>query len=286
MKNLYIKLGILSSCACLLIGSGDVPGGSGNAAYELFNSTAAKASTLNGSALQTNTKTGELKLLPVSGTLQHNSGSSQIQNGQYTIADTDGSDANGILSDGKSTLKYSGNFTGDYKYAATYQQNYKIGNIAHDATGIVGIATLANDMPNNSTSTYNGEAEAIVITAAGGFDLNKGNSKVVANFGTSKVSVTLNGFTAIDQTTGIAGSAPIDEIKIADMSLNGSGFSGGSFSTTKAGTIVDITGANNSNAAQGSFFGMNAGNTAPAEVGGHVLMQGDGGVVMGTYLAK
>lgn len=286
MKNLYIKLGILTSCACMIIASGDAPGGTGNAAYELFNSTAAKASTLNGSAIQTNAKTGELKLLTVSGTLQHDSGSSQIENGENTIADTNGPDANGILSDGSSTLKYSGNFKGDYKYVATYRQNYKVGDLAHDTTGIVGIATLANDMPKSTTSTYNGEAEAIVITSVGGFDLNEGSSKVVANFSTNKVTVTLNDFTAINQNTGKASSAPIDEIKISNMSLSGSGFSGGTFSTTKAGAAVNITGANNSNAARGSFFGINAGNTAPAEVGGHVLMQGDGGVVMGTFIAK
>lgn len=285
MKNIYVKLGVLSSCAILLVASGGAAGGGGGS-YELFSSSANKTSILVGSAQQANNKTGGLALVAISGTVKHDTGATTVKDPTHTMTDADGPDSKKILSDANGTLTYSSNFVGPYIYAAGYKQSYKEADVSYDVNGIIGIATQTGDMPTSGTTTFNGEAEVLLVTATSGFDLKSGKSKIEANFGTGKLTATLNGFTSIDQTTGLPGAAPIDEVKISDMSISGNGYSGGTFATTKAGTAVDVVGANAVKSAQGSFYGQNSAANGPAEVGGHVLMKGDGGIVSGSYLAK
>lgn len=284
MQKLYSKISILASCALLIVASGGEPNSEG--LYELYSSTAAKTSVLSGSTQQANNASGALKLLSVSGSLVHNSGKLNVDDGNYSLTDDNGPDSKKIFTDGGSTLTYNGGFSGSYKYALTYQQAYELNGVTYDANGIIGIATKSADMPTSSSVTYNGEATAVVVTASSGHDLKSGTSQVVANFGTGKASITLNGFTSFNQVTGLAQTAPIDEIKITDISINGNGFSGGTFVTSKSGTTVDITGANSSKTSQSQFYGLNSAGTAPAETGGHVLMQGDDGIISGSYLAK
>lgn len=287
MKNIFIKLALLSSSAAILIASGSAPGGSGsNAAYELFNSTADKTSSFAGVAQQNNDNNGVIRLVKPAGSLQHKSGNIVIDDGDYSLKDSDGADDNNIVTDGKATLVYKGNFSDSYKYATTFQEAYTKNKIKYDVVGIIGIATKGTDMPKTKTATYKGEAEALVITKTSGFDLSKGKSTLTANFATSKISATLNGFTAVNQSTGKAGSAPIDEIKITDMSITNNQFKGGTVTTRKAGAAVNVVGGNASDDSQGNFYGLNAAGDAPAEVGGRVLIQGDDGIVSGLYLAK
>lgn len=293
MKNTYLKLVILSSCALSIVATGDTTaggaggGGSDNiGSYELFKSSAAKTSTLNGTAQQIGGSATSRKLLNVSGSLTHNTGSITVKDATYTLTDTNGANANKVISDGTSSLTYSPDFSGDYQFAAPYFQTYKDDTISYDVNGIIGIATKTSDIPTSNSAIYNGEAQAIIITPTSGFDLKSGKSEIVANFATAKVTATLNGFTSTDQTTGLPDFAPIDEIKITDMSISGNQFSSGTISTTLDGKAVNLIGTNSTSTAQGSFFGYNNTDKTPGEVGGHILSYGDAGIISGSYMAK
>lgn len=281
-------------CASLVIasgktaagGGGSASGGSTNPAYELIGSTADKTSVLSGSALQANNSNVTLKLTTIKGSLKHDSKATVVEDGTYTLTDKNGPNKKDIVGDGISALTYKGSFTGNYNYANSFVQSYSVAGTNFDSIGIIGIATKSADMPTSDSATYKGEAEAVVVHSSGGFDLKSGISNVKADFGASKASITLNGFTSIDQSTGKPGAAPIDEIKITDIAISGSGFSGGSFATSKNGTAVDIVGANAKSQSISNFFGLNAKGDAPSEVGGHVLMEGKGGLVSGSYIAQ
>jgi hypothetical protein len=69
------------------------------------------------------------------------------------------------------------------------------------------------------------------------------------------------------------------------MRISGNGFEGGTVQTMNGGTVVNITGSGTSSSAQGSFFGYDANASAPDEVGGVILQQGNGGVVAGAFIA-
>lgn len=284
MKHIFTKSAILISCTLLIVGSGGGAAGAGN--YEPFNSTATKTSTLSGTALQIGGATFGRKLINVSGSVTHDSGKISVKDSTYTLTDSDGADANKVISDGTSSLTYSADFAGDYKFASAYFQTYKDGSNFYDVNGIIGVATDVSDIPSANSVTYTGDAQAIVITSTTGHDLKTGKSEIIANFATAKVNVTLNGFTSIDQTSGLTDFAPIDEIKISNMSISGNQFSNGSISTNLSGISVDLVGSNSSSTAQGSFFGYDATKSIPAEVGGHVLIQGDSAIVSGSFLAK
>ena len=95
----------------------------------------------------------------------------------------------------------------------------------------------------------------------------------------------MNGFTVTDQSTGNAATAPIDTISVTGMNISGNGFSGGSATTSNGGSAVTITGANTTSNAQGTFFGYDAANSRPDEVAGNVLIQGDSGRVISSFIA-
>lgn len=92
-------------------------------------------------------------------------------------------------------------------------------------------------------------------------------------------------FTVTDQATGNAVTGPVDTISVTGMTISGNGFSGGTVATTNDGTAVNITGANTTTTAQGAFFGYDTAASAPDEVGGLVLQQGDDGILAGGFVA-
>lgn len=281
-------IALLSACG----GGGSTPsnpGGDGGTptpapSYETLTSSASKTSTLGGVALRSNNTTGAMTLTTTSGSVTHNTGATTISDGTYTLTDNDGSNTSGVISDGSSTLT-AGTTNGTYDYVLIYDQTYTSGGTSYDSAGIGGIVTNAADVPTSGTANYTGEAEAFVVTATQGFDLLDGKSTVAANFGAGTVNVTMNGFTAEDAATGNPTTAPIDTISVTGMAIAGNGFSGGTIATTNAGSAVNLTGANTTSAAQGAFFGYDAAISAPDEVGGLILLQGDDGVVAGGFIA-
>lgn len=283
---------LLSACSG---GGGSVPVGGGGGgttpppgptpSYETLDSTADATSTLGGVALRsTNT---DFDLVATTGSLTHDTGETTLSDGSGSLTDPDGLDANGQLTDGGSTVTVDDGqlFTGSYEYVRAYQQSYSSGGTNFDATGIDGIVTDAGDVPTSGTATYSGEAIGVVIAGNEGYDLENGSSTVTADFGAGTVDATMTGFTARDHATGNTATAPIDTIAATGMTIAGNGFSGGTVTTTNSGTAVNVTGANTTTAAQGAFFGYDAAASAPDEVGGMVLQQGDDGIVAGAFIA-
>ena len=94
----------------------------------------------------------------------------------------------------------------------------------------------------------------------------------------------MTGFTATERATGNAATAPVDTISATGMTIAGNRFSGGTVTTTNGGAAVNVTGANTTTTAQGAFFGYDAAASAPDEVGGLFLHQGDDGTVLAASL--
>lgn len=281
MKNVIFKISIMGASIMSLVASGIGGGGSG---YATFASTADKTSPLAGFNIQSNRLTAEFKTLAVAGELTHNTGSTTITDASFSLVDADGP-INGVLSAAYTSLTYNDIFTGDYEYVNSYAQSYIKTAIVYDVTGIVGIVTHKDDMPTSKTITYTGEAEALLQTAFTSIDLKSGTSTINANFGTGKIDVTLNGFNATKQSNGETTTAPVDTIKATGLTLTGNSFTGGTIATSLNGSDVDFVGANATNTIFGNFYGYDNSLSAPDEAGGVVLMQGDEGKILGTFIA-
>ena len=153
--------------------------------YETLSSTANANSTLAGSAIRSHGTSGALDLVRTTGTLQHNTGATTLNDGTFTLTDSNGF-SNGILTDGSATLTSNGTqgFSGTYEYVRPYNQTYVSGGVTFDSTGAYGIVTKTTDMPTSGSGTYTGEATGTVVTEGGaqGFNLRSGTSTVNADF--------------------------------------------------------------------------------------------------------
>jgi hypothetical protein len=141
-------------------------------------------------------------------------------------------------------------------YATTYFQNYKIGGANYDTNGVYGVATKALDMPTNASGRYGGDANSKVETEKDVWTLSGGKSVIDATFNNTGgiVDITLSGFIATDQSTGLAWNAAIDKITVTNMSISGNSFSARRYQTTLNGTSVSLTGKSASHGSQGKFF--------------------------------
>ena len=298
MKYFVVRGIVAAGCVMTIMASG----GSGNMTlnpppvttptptptptYETLTSTASSTSPLAGSAIRSNGTTGTLDVTTTSGTLTHNTGATTVSDGTYSLTDADGI-SGGVLTDGSSTLTSNGSqgFTGTYEYVRAYNQTYISGGVTYDSNGVNGIVTSSTDVPTTGSATYTGEARGVVVTGVQGFDLNNGTSTVNADFGSGTVNATMTGFSATNQATGAAATAPIDTISATGMTISGNGFSGGTITTSNGGVVTSVTGTNTTTAGQGHFFGYDGTNARPDEVGGNILIQGDNGRVLGTFIA-
>lgn len=274
MKTIIVKATVLGGCVMTLVASGggtttNPPPIVTTPSYETLSSTAAKTSTLAGTAIQTNNISNAVTRVDISGSLTHNTGAMSVNGGTLTPNGTQG-------------------FTGTYDYVTVYEQNYRSDGINYTYQGIVGVVTSAGDVPgikSGKSATYTGEATGQIVTRTTGFDLNSGTSTVIADFNSGTVDVTMTDFTAVYQGTGNAPPVPIDTIRATGMTITGNAFSGGTLATTNAGSTVNLTGTNTTNSAGGNFFGYDAAISAPDETGGIILLQGDSGIVMGAFIA-
>lgn len=293
MNRVIAKTAVLGGCVMTLMASGggtttNPPPIIGTPTYETLNSTAAKTSTLAGTAIQSNNTTGAVTRVDTTGSLTHDTGAMTVNDGTYTLTDADGFDGAGVLNDGAGgTLTSDGTqgFSGTYDYVAAYEQNYTSGGTGYSSVGIGGVATSAGDVPTAGSATYTGEAAGQIVTATTGTDLNSGTSTVTADFANGTVDVTMTGFSAVNQATGAATVAPIDTITATGMTIAGNAFSGGTITTSNGGAAVDVTGASTTKSAGGNFFGYDATISAPDETGGVILLQGLGGTVAAGFIA-
>lgn len=121
-------------------------------------------------------------------------------------------------------------------------------------TGFVGVKTATTDMPSTQTVTLAGQAQATIKLPATG-----GNQDLT---GTSTVKLTLGDINRVDVDMMFAGDGTIDKIQYHNATLSGSGFSGGTLTTSKNGTAVAILRDSDRVVGQGQFFGPQAANVA------------------------
>lgn len=246
--------------------------------------TGEKVSTLGGVSIRTNGETGELQMLILSGSKDHNAGPTTVTDGKYILADKDGFNGFGTISDGHSNLSIQA-MPYNFVSLAVFDQSYSVGDVGYNSTGIIGIITEPSDVPTSGLAMYSGQAEALIVTSSQGYAL-QGKSTVEAEFSASgKVQVTLDGFTATDLTTGTMTLAPIDTISVTDMVISENRFSEGFITTSSGGAPLSVTGANTSAVAEGAFFGYDANIGAPDEVGGMVLIEGEDGIIVSSFVA-
>lgn len=298
MTTLLTKaLGLGAVCALAACGGGSTnsSGGtttptptSGSFTYQTLNSTADATSDLVGNAVRTNGSTAALDVTTSSGTLKHDTGATTISDGTVTLTDPDGA-SNSVLMDSSGATSTQGTlgFTGNYDSVTDYRLTYTANGTNFDSIGVGGVATRPQDMPSSGNATYTGEAVGTLVTGSQGFDLAGGTSTVSASFGTGTtgtVNVTMNGFTVRDQASGTTNNAPLDVITVNGMTIADNGFSGGTAGVSLNGASVNVTGTNTSHSAQGHFFGFDTGTSQPDEVGGSVLITGDSGRIVTTFI--
>lgn len=152
--------------------------------------------------------------------------------------------------------------------------------------GIIGIETDAAAIPVDGTATFIGGAVATVVLPDEGFDYVNGTSTVDVDFSAATVTATLDGFSVISQLGGKEAEAPpISAIILTDAAITGTGFSGGTVTTTGDMTLEGITGTDGVALAEGQFFGVDEDVGGPAEVGGLIYAEGSDGQIYGSFIA-
>ncbi len=254
--------------------------------YERLASTANETSTLGGVALRLQPIPTATTLTTSSGTLDHASGATTINDGAYTLVDPDGFSAGGLLTDGVSTLfsTPAQGFSGNYDYARVYSHAYFINTVPFVTTGVYGVVTRPQDMPTTGSATLTGEAQASYFNSTTNFDLSKGTSKIEANFANGTVDVTTDQFDITNRETGVSANVGFNGIKITGMKIFGNQFSGGTITTQQNGRDVEIITDRAQESALGRFFGLtNSGQ--PDEAGGIGYLRGDDGSLTTIFLA-
>ena len=241
-------------------------------------------STLGGVAIRSNVATGELQMVTLTGSKDHETRATLVSDGTYTLIDSNGFDGADRISDGHASLSLRP-IAQNYTSLRVFDQMYVLKDGRFDSVGILGVITRPAELPSSGTATYLGRSDVIAVTAYEGVSM-QGQSMIVADFsGSGSVKVTMDRFVAIDMMTGSTTDAPFDTIIVNDMLISGNRFSGVAVATLKNGTLVTVTGANTAVASEGVFFGYDPVLSKPAEVGGMILMQGNDGIVIGNFLA-
>lgn len=259
---------------------------SNNSNYEVLSSTANTTSTLGGVALKFRSVPTSTTLTTTSGTLNHATGATTINDGTYTLVDPDGYAANGALSDGTSNLISTSaqGFTGNYEYARVYTQTYFVSKVPYIANGIYGVVTADADMPSTGTAVFNGEAQGSFFNNRTNFDLNKGKSQITADFAKGNVDVEMNGFTIVNRDTKVSANVGFNSVKITGMRVFGNQFSGGAISTQRNGATVQVINNSTQQNALGRFFGLTSAGV-PDEAGGIGYLKGSDGTLTTIFLA-
>ena len=134
----------------------------------------------------------------------------------------------------------------------------------HSYTGFIGIPTAEADMPNGNFN-YQGAASAVIKSAIG-------NGIEDLSNGVTTITMTTADGPSLTAQTIFAGDASIDTIVFNLTDINGSGFQGGTLTSSKNGEAVVILRDGDKIVSQGQFFGPDAVNVA-----GQILATAGGG---------
>lgn len=266
-------------------GANVTPPGPTPPSYETLDSTAEVTSIIGGTEVVIEYDDGgafpTFSMASVNGNLRHDTGATVAiggGTGGYSLNDSDGMDPNTReLVDGDVAVLLQRpehpDGTPVYEYVTMHLADWGddgTGGPTHGSVGVSGITTLAVDMPSGGSATYLGGAKGEIGSAGDWLFLADGSSSITADFGAGLVDVTLTGFTVTDYFDDPA-TAPVDTFTMDDMEINGNSFSGGVLTMTNSGVPVLLLGANPDVLAGGNFFGWDATNSIPDEVGGLIL---------------
>jgi len=268
-------------------GDQKIPPASGHA-YLQFSQTDAETSDLGGVAIHTNTSTRDTTQVDVTGSFNHTTAALVLTNGTYEFRAMGGEISGGEYVDdaktGITTLLNTDTVRAD-GFAHLIDMTFVQDGVSYSTLGIIGMPTLAANMPTQGSVNFTGRVLGTALTTAQGVDIIDGSSLIAVEFGTSgTVDVTLDNFKFQDQATGTVASGPFDKIVVTDMTLSDSEFSQGIVTVTQSGANVDLTGANSTTASNGMLFGYDDDTGNPAQAGGALLLQGDDGFLAATYL--
>ncbi len=250
--------------------------------YKGLDTTQNATLPLGGSAIR-NGPTG-LDTTTVSGSMDRPTGQLVISDPNHQLTDMDGVNTQGVATgtDGTTFTTRNDTALGGYEYLTVGNLDYVTANGSTSAVVVIGAVTQPVDMPITGQATYQGSA--VVDEFSPNCQCRHvGSSTVVADFGTGIVNVTMGDFTSTSGTTALPVTQNFDTIILADMSINGTGFSGNTVITQLNGTTVTLYGSGATSSVNGTFYGLDhAGN--PDEVGGVFLVDGNG-AVMGVFVA-
>ena len=136
----------------------------------------------------------------------HSTGATTINDSTYKLVDPEGYTANGLLTDGTSTLMstLAQGFTRNYDYVRAYPHSYFVNTVPYVGTEIYGVVTAAADMPSTGSAVFNGEAQARYFNTTSNFDLGERTSEVTANFADGTVDVEVDSFTITNRETKVS----------------------------------------------------------------------------------
>lgn len=270
-------------------GDQKIPPASG-AVYLQFAQTKGDPSDLGGLAIRTNTSVNETKPVELTGSFDHSNAALVLINGTYEFRAMGGETAGGeYVDDAKkgTVILLNTDTVRTDGFAHFMDMDAVQDEVSYSTLGVVGIPTLAADMPSKGSASYTGRVLGTAATTTQGFDIVDGSSLIAVDFGTSgTVNVTLNNFKFQDQSTGADGTGPFDKLVVTGMTLSDAEFSGGTIALTKSGASVDLTGTNTATASNGMLFGYDDDTGHPVQAGGILMMQGDSGFLNATYLGK
>ncbi|OUD10624.1 hypothetical protein BVC71_03790 [Marivivens niveibacter] len=243
--------------------------------------TSTTTSTMGGVAVRVSSASDDADIVGMSGSLNHNTGKVVINDGQYSLVDSDGFDYYGYATDGsgEAVLLVYAYATQTYDYASVFAETYTVGGVNYYLTGVGGIVTQEGDMPNSGYAVYTGDAAGLGADSLGDFDLYGGTATASAYFGQGgSVDLEITDL-ILDDGTDLY---PAGGIAFTDMTIDGNGFSGGEM-TENFNYIVVGTGGEGT--AEGTFFGWDQGNGTPDEIGGVILFESSDSAIYLDFIA-
>jgi len=191
--------------------------------YVTLDQTNDLVSKLSGVAILINPSTQTSQSVDLTGTFGNKNGQLVLNNGTYEFTtNTTGTSGGTYVDDSKTgtLIVMNADSIRTAGYANMVDMFYVKDGISYNAIGIVGVPTVAADMPSTGTASFTGHVVGSAITTEQGVDIVDGTSKIDVDFGTSgTVNVTLDAFTFQDQAGSSTSSGPFDKIAITGMTL-------------------------------------------------------------------
>lgn len=239
--------------------------------YKPLDSIANATSTLGGVGIRSNDSNADLDIAQASGTLVHNTGALNYDDGLYALNAPTGLIGGTATDDtGGSLVDLSSEYAGTYEYVMPVEFNYTYSGVKYTTIGFTGVTTDAAHVPVGGSFTYTGDA-AGQLTSTSPFSFVDWVSTIYVDFGAGNAVVTL------EPAIGAPVLGPFDEIQITGMTVLNNTFTGGELATLLDGVQVNPIGTITSTDSLGVFFGWDSDNAIPDEVGGVSIVTGETG---------